>query len=113
MIQLGDSGGYETSGYAESALTVNDPTAGAITTGSIGFPVAGLELSSDVVSGVAVLVHMGGNLWAIHGTTRSNTTFLTTFAGTKSLSAELDRLRVRSFNGVQTFDAGSINIVVE
>lgn len=113
MIQLGKSAGYETNGYDESALTVNDPTAAVITTGSIGFPIAGLEASSDAVSGVATLVHMGSNLWAIHGTTRSNTTYLTTFAGTKSLSGELDRLRVRSFNGVQTFDAGSINIVVE
>jgi hypothetical protein len=34
-------------------------------------------------------------------------------SGTKSLSATLDRIRITTVNGTDTFDAGSINILYE
>jgi hypothetical protein len=36
-----------------------------------------------------------------------------TGAGNLSLSGALDRVRITSFNGTDTFDAGSINILYE
>jgi hypothetical protein len=36
-----------------------------------------------------------------------------TFGGGKSLSATLDRVRITTVNGTDTFDAGSINILYE
>jgi len=34
-------------------------------------------------------------------------------AGTKTLSATLDRIRLTTVNGTDTFDAGSVNIMYE
>jgi len=34
-------------------------------------------------------------------------------AGSKTLSAQLDRIRITTVNGTDTFDAGSINIMYE
>jgi hypothetical protein len=47
----------------------------------------------------------------LYGAAGSAFTLLTT--GSKSLSGTLDRIRITTVNGTDTFDAGSINILYE
>jgi hypothetical protein len=57
---------------------------------------------------------LGSNLWSASGclgATGINYSFVT--GGVKTLSGTLDRLRITTVNGTDTFDAGSINILIE
>jgi len=58
---------------------------------------------------------LGSNTWTGTGAfgreTGSNTMFFS--AGVKALSGTLDRVRITTVNGTDTFDAGSINILYE
>jgi len=51
------------------------------------------------------------NVRVTSSTTYSNSEM--TVAGSKTLSGTLDRLRITTVNGIDTFDAGSINIMWE
>jgi hypothetical protein len=44
---------------------------------------------------------------------QDNTVSSYTTAGSKTLSATLDRIRITTANGTDTFDAGTINIMWE
>jgi hypothetical protein len=59
-----------------------------------------------------VITLLNGNTW----TATNNITFANIAgwgAGGKELSATLDRVRITTVNGTDTFDAGSINILYE
>lgn len=110
-LQLGDADGVESSGYlgASSSLTT--------AVGTQNFT-AGIDFftnsAPNVMHGQVVLTHMGSNLWAITGALgHSNGATMTLAAGTKTLSATLDRVRLTTSNGSDTFDAGSANILYE
>ena len=47
------------------------------------------------------------------GNMSSGGAYIFTLAGIKSLSNALDRVRITSSNGTDTFDAGSVNILYE
>jgi len=112
-IQLGDSGGVETSGYNAVSSLFN---------GSPSFYTTSFTLLTDALATVAISGHVtlnllssSANTWAISGILATPTTaaYMTFVGGTKSLSATLDRVRITTVNGTDTFDAGSINIMYE
>lgn len=115
LIQIGDSGGVETTGYVTSG--------GSVATGpavSIGNRTDGWADESGSAAGtrhgsiVLTLINASTNLWAglmMHG--RGDTAVLHVSAGSKALSATLDRVRITTGTGVDTFDAGSVNILYE
>jgi hypothetical protein len=115
LVQLGDSGGIETTGYVSQAalVNVNVNTVGA-TNGIIIFN----GEASSACSGILTLgyIDAGSNLWTAAGAFArpggavSSATFT---GGYKSLSATLDRVRIVSSNGSDTFDAGTINIMYQ
>lgn len=108
LIQLGDSGGFEATGYA-SSLLFNNSTTNTKATETTGFCIGGLG-GSVLHTGVVKLVRMTGNKWQISGTIDRGASFFGAHAtGTKTLSAELDRIRITR-SGSDTFDAGFINI---
>lgn len=113
LIQLGGSGGIETSGYA-SACGLSG--AGAI--GSELFTTGfGLrrEDSATAFSGTAIftLKNESTNEWtAIYNGTRGNTAGIFVGGGAKTLSSELTQLRLAT-NGSNSFDGGSVNIMYE
>lgn len=111
LVQLGDAGGIETSGYVSScAVTTTSSTANTVAS------VAGCLLhrgdAADAHYGCLRLTLMdaGTFAWVGLAATWGGVTFHTSSAVTKALSAELDRIRVTTVNGTDTFDAGSINI---
>lgn len=114
---LGTSAGLLTSGYQGTyqLQTIAAPSTGSGGNYGLNFALSANFDPSDRRHGIATLVHMGGNLWAISGTSGlgggggANTTM---FAGSVQLPGVLDRIRF-SNNGSSTFDGGSAAIMVE
>ena len=111
LIQLGDSGGIEITGYL--GTTINQTGSNTLQFTS-GFALTPATAASDVQSGNCYITNVTGNVWSetstIAGTAAQT---LRSSAGTKELSATLDRVRITTVNGTDTFDAGSINILYE
>ena len=111
QVQIGDSGGIETTGYLGTIATP-----GFTSNLSTSFPTTdnGSGSAAYVRHGVIVLAYMGSNLWAASTNIGiSNAAAAWYGGGTKTLSATLDRLRITTANGTDTFDAGTINILYE
>ena len=111
LLQAGTSLGIQTSSYLG---TVNDGDAAATNQQfSTGF--------SDNTSSAAIVRHgiyelclLGSNTWACRFQTGfSNAAAVRQGAGSIALSGTLDRLRITTVGGTDTFDAGSINIMYE
>lgn len=108
LIQLGDSGGVETSGYFSGVGNISSnigSTAGFI------LEVAGV--ATNIIEGniVLTLENSANFTWtASINTLRSNSTDNYAGAGSKSLSAELDRVRITTTGTPDDFDLGVINI---
>jgi hypothetical protein len=112
IIQLGDSGGVEIAGYTQVAA---QGTA-AFNNGSTGFAAQTTFSAALVLNGVYtfVLLDAATFTWSGSGTfNESATPRSITCSGVKALSATLDRIRITTVNGTDTFDAGSINIMYE
>ena len=108
LIQIGDSGGVETSGYSEG----HGHSGGATTTENA---TNGLNLylaqAARTTIGIAEwhLMDSSSNTW--HGKFFSWTSDWIDFGNcTKSLSGTLDRVRLET-TGSDTFDAGTANII--
>jgi hypothetical protein len=116
QIQLGDSGGVETTGYTAGSSVVA-PSSIATTNYTTGFVIRTDALAAIVMDGFITvnLISSSTNTWAAGGTIYAPTpsAYLALVAGRKSLSATLDRVRITTVNGTDTFDAGSINILYE
>jgi hypothetical protein len=113
LVQLGDSGGVENTGYVgASSVTSTSSTSSSYTT---GFGIRSHDQSTFVTSGAFTLTNVSSNIWIAFGTFANPTTAIVTgvSGGTKTLSDVLDRIRVTTVNGTDTFDAGSINILYE
>jgi hypothetical protein len=111
LIQLGDSGGLEATGYngGGARFTASAVAATAFTTGfSFNNATAG-----TLYSGSVTITNVTGNTWAASGTLGGSATeFACVLGGAKTLTAALDRVGVTR-TGTDTFDAGSINILYE
>ena len=109
QIQLGDSGGIETTGYLGSAQTLS--TAALFTS---GFGLSGSTAAASIFHGVALITSIGTNLWAFSFSGGfSNAAGGVTAGGAKTLSDTLTLIRFTTVNGTDTFDAGTINILYE
>lgn len=108
ILQIG-SGSVQVSGYLGSAAT--NTTYAAFTA---GFGLGVSITSAAVLHGIATLVSLGGNVWSFSfNGTYSNSPATAQATGSVTLSGALDRLRLTTANGTDTFDAGSINILYE
>lgn len=113
LLQLGDSGGIEATGYTgvSSVIYGTTPTT---TSSTGGFPV-NVNQASNVTSGACVFTLLSGNTWIATGifsgvVNSAQTAFV---SGVKATSDTLDRVRITTLNGTDTFDSGSINILYE
>lgn len=113
ILQIGDSGGIETSGYLSAAYNIGGPTS---VNAVGGYAITSTNAAAAVYHGsyVLSLLDAATNTWAGFGNLgQSNTANVVVSGGSKPLSATLDRLRLTTAAGVDTFDAGSINILYE
>jgi len=104
LIQLGDSGGIETTGYAGTVVATAISTA--------GFPFYTSWAAAQVAYGMVQLSLLNSSSWVLSGVI-AITGDTPRIGGSKTLSATLDRVRITTVNGTDTFDAGTINILYE
>jgi hypothetical protein len=116
-LQLGTSGGFVTSGYLGTALTVTTGGTTGTTSLSSGFLVrmgATAGTAAAVRHGHAVFTLLGSNTWVCSlNIGLSNNEYLATTAGSIALAGTLTQVRVTTNGGTNTFDAGNINILYE
>jgi hypothetical protein len=108
IIQLGDAGGIEITGYV-SGLGYRTGE----TTSTIGFLTGLTGAAANSISGIIPICLYNTNAWATSGVTSRSDGWANNFGGFKTLSDTLDRIRITTVNGTDTFDAGSINIQYE
>ena len=114
QIQLGDSGGVETSGYfgGGAAITLTPSAVATYVSYSSGFVIAGITAGNSRF-GLLTLANSGGNTWVASGTIDDSASYAGYTQGAKALSATLDRVRLTTINGTDTFDGGAVNIMYE
>jgi hypothetical protein len=115
QIQIG-AGSVITSGYLGSNSIVASAGVSTVSFTS-GFGI-GLNtsnwLAANILHGSIVLSLVSGNTWVASGCTsisNAANSFLT--SGSIALGGTLDRVRITTVNGTDTFDAGSINVMWE
>jgi len=111
LIQIGDAGGIENTGY-DSSTTATTGVTGSTLNSAIGF-VVGFGAEPSDVSGHVNLTNISSNTWIQSHVAKNSTTACAFGGGDKTLSATLDRIRITTVNGTDTFDAGTINISYE
>lgn len=110
-VQLGDSGGIETSGYLGA---ISNQGGSTTTNFSSSFVVTVGMLAADIYHGQIVLTNLNGNTWVESSIlSQSGAAAVRYGSGVKTLSATLDRVRITTAAGADTFDAGTINIAYE
>lgn len=118
ISRLGTSGGVVSSGY-NSAVSIiasaNNTTRLSRITNA--FPLMWADLASYLIYGNIVFTNLTGNtwtasgvLWQDQGGVDAHTIHV---AGAIALGGTLDRVRITTVNGTDTFDAGTINIMWE
>ena len=113
LIQLGDAGGVEATSYINSSIRLGASIADyAATTGfRLYSDSAGFAYYGQIT---LTLIDSSTNTWSCSAVTgRTGSVYLFISTGSKSLSAVLDRVRLTTTGGTNTFDAGKINILYE
>lgn len=116
VVQIGDSGGIEATGYTGGFGLVAAAGANAYA-GTTYFPVTwSTNADARTANGSVQLSLIDAALftWALSGAIYQTTADYAGIAGgVKALSAALDRVRITTANGTDAFDAGAINILYE
>jgi hypothetical protein len=110
IIQIGNSGGIETSGYVSGSVKIDISNGVNFTSGFV----INSQSAADVISGTYVLSLQDStnNGWVGFGCLGGNANVLGG-GGKASMASTLDRVRITTVGGTDTFDAGSINILYE
>ena len=103
LVQIGDSGGFETTGYDSSSADY-----AATFTSTTGFII---ESNGASIRGIMTMIHMGSNIW-VSACDVDSGAYPTHGGGNKTLSGELTQVRITR-TGSDTFDEGSVNIVYQ
>jgi len=116
LIQIGSTT-YATSGYlgANSVLGAAVVTVNFTTGFGIGVNTTQWS-ASQTISGTLILSLHNGNTWScngIVGTSNVANQYLTSGSSGTAITSTLDRVRITTSNGTDTFDAGTINILYE
>jgi hypothetical protein len=110
-IQIG-AGSVETTGYAGTGSYIAGSVGSANFTS--GFELTDAQAATAVRQGAFTLTTLGSNIWVMTGAIgQSDSTYTAFIYGSKTTSGTLDRVRITTVNGTDTFDAGTINILYE
>lgn len=110
LVQIGD-GAVTTTGYS-SVGTGMDASGVSITAYTAGFGIRSTS-AAYAVNGLLVLTLISANTWVASGVLSTALPLTFTTSGSKSLTNVLDRIRITTVNGTDTFDAGTINVLYE
>lgn len=109
LIQIGDSNGLSNSGYTSAAVAIGSTP--ALASSTAGFIITQVVAATSFYNGHVVITNITGNSWVSSHTFGAGTPQVG--SGIKTLTGTLDRLRVTTATGTNTFDAGTINILYE
>lgn len=107
IVQLGDNGGIEITGYLSYATDF-----GGIQAFTNGFGLTRSYSATSLNNGTLVLTKISGNIWVANGNI-GNATAVSSSVGTKTLSDTITQIRISTEGGAGVFDAGSVNIMYE
>ena len=111
-VQLG-SGSFVTSGYSGSISLLGNGSTVVVTTPTNLIGIAYYAAASSF-SGSCVIANIDGNNWVAQSNGAWFAANVTSNGGGSiSLGGTLDRIRITTVNGTDTFDAGTINILYE
>lgn len=114
QIQLGDSGGVETTGYLGSSGFIQNAGTSGTANFTSGFGITSAVNAASTYHGSMTITLLGSNQWVANGVFGRSDAAIPNFGyGSKTLSDTLDRVRITTVNGTDAFDAGSINILYE
>jgi hypothetical protein len=111
QVQIGPSGGLETTGYTGLSAAIIGGGGAVMTTS--GFTCNGMGTATGPWSGTAILMNSSGNIW--EGTVTLSTTSGTNIVlaiGAKSLAGILTQISLKGVGG-QTFSGGTVAIYYE
>jgi len=108
IFQVG-SGSFTTTGYTGAAKQTNNVNGINPTT---GFSATEAMAAANTYQVYGLITNITGNTWVFSGQA-AYSTVTSTGNGVIALSGTLDRIRITTVNGTDTFDAGSINILYE
>lgn len=110
LVQLG-AGSIVTTGYSSSSWSANATNA----TSTAGLLQTAGKIASGSYNGMCVIALLGSNIWVEshnYGDT-SASLYTSVGGGSIALAGTLDRVRITTVNGTDTFNAGRINILYE
>lgn len=113
IVQLGDFGGIEATGYVSGNAAIGNQVVGSLVTTTVGFMGTSSSIAAQNINGAIVLLNVSGNTWVAQGNLFMSATATYVVGGTKTLSDTLTQVRITTVNGTDTFDAGTINIMWE
>jgi len=112
LVQIGISSGVETSGYVSVGVNTNGAGGGTVSSTS-GFVIRNVA-ATDTSSGSMTLNNVSSNIWVSnHTIDTQNSGVCAIGGGNKTLAGVLDRVRITTVGGTDTFDAGTVNIMWE
>ena len=117
LLQIG-SGSVLSTGYVSYSGVINNSNQTVTTSSSTGFVFTAAMGNSSTVNGHFILTIVSATTWVgshvFGGLDGSGSNVVRNGGGVSpSLSGTLDRVRITTVNGTDTFDAGSINILYE
>jgi hypothetical protein len=108
QVQLG-AGSIQTTGYNSVSLR-----SGGTVSSTNGLLLDAAVNAADVTAGILTIALLGSNSWVATSTyTFTSSANLGSSGGTVTLGGTLDRIRITTINGTDTFDAGTVNILYE
>ena len=113
IVQLG-AGSVTTSGYS-GYNTRFGAASNAYTALSSGFLLENANAATTTAVGTLTITNITGNTFVCVGTTTNSAAAneSAVVSGSVALGGTLDRVRITTVNGTDTFDAGTINILYE
>jgi len=115
LIQIG-AGSITSSGYISSSMYMNTASASSNVQYTTGFGINQNQAAGAIYGSFTLsLVNSATNAWVLNGgaANSSSAAAINISSGGVSLGGTLDRVRITTLTGVDTFDAGTINILYE
>ena len=110
-IQIG-SGSVANTGYISTGTSTSSGGTSAASSTAM-FLTGGTQGAATNIIGQFFICNVTGNTWTFNGGVLQNTAQNATGYGSVTLGGVLDRVRITTVNGTDTFDAGTINIMWE
>jgi hypothetical protein len=111
LVQIG-AGSVTTTGYTSSSASVFGTNTTGVTTSTAGF-ILNDSGATSTRYGIITISSITGNTWVcshVLGTASGANLY---GGGAIALGGALDRVRITTVNGTDTFDAGTVNIIYE